>query len=385
MFLFNNKNISPQLLFPSHSDEDINILIGENGSGKSTLLNDLSKFYLSQNSNVIAIANTIYDKFNSRNPYFKILKSSVGKTLARNTIVNAFKILANDDLKRLRNVSNMLEYIGFDSIISLKLKGVNPEFKDKVIDSELPDEEKENLLYFLNRYVDREFYEENIVSINFKNENFEDIKNSYLLTMFLYEKQLKSLKLISGINIYLHKNNQHIPLNNASSGELTLVTSLIYLTSVITENSVILIDEPENSLHPKWQIEYIKKLSELFYFYQPKIIIATHSPLILNGAEVNSKKIKVFKGENGYFSLQENETTNVEEIYQDYFDITTPENRYISEYIIEKMNLLTTKDISINQFENLIHELKQNSYDDKQKIVLDGIIEMGREIFNDIN
>lgn len=385
MFLFNNENISPQLLFPSHSDEDINILIGENGSGKSTLLNDLSKFYLNQNLNVIAIANTIYDKFNSRNPYFKILKSSVGKTLARNTIVNAFKILANDDLKRLRNVSNMLEYIGFDSIISLKLKGVNPEFRDKVADSELPDDEKENLLYFLNRYIDREFHEENIVSINFKNENFEDIKNSYLLTMFLYEKQLKSLKLISGINIYLHKNNQHIPLNNASSGELTLVTSLIYLTSVITENSVILIDEPENSLHPKWQIEYIKRLNELFYFYQPKIVIATHSPLILNGAEVNSKKIKVFKGENGYFSLQENETTNVEEIYQDYFDITTPENRYISEYIIEKMNLLTAKDININQFEDLIHELKQNSYDDKQKIVLDGIIEMGREIFNDIN
>jgi hypothetical protein len=42
--------------------------------------------------------------------------------------------------------------------------------------------------------------------------------------------------------------------------------------------------------------------------------------LILNGAEVNSKKIKVFKGENGYFSLQENETTNVEEVNPVGFD-----------------------------------------------------------------
>ncbi|HEY1193916.1 AAA family ATPase [Flavobacterium sp.] len=384
MFIFDNKNIPSQLLLPSNSDEDINILIGENGSGKSTLLNDISKFHLGQNYNVIAIANTIYDKFNSRNPNFKILRSSIGKTLARNTIVNAFKILANDDLKRLRNIANTLEYIGFDPIISFKLKGVNADFRDKVIDSELPAEEKEILLYFLNRYVDREFYEESIVSINFNNEKFEDIKNSYLLTMFLYEKQLKSLKLISGINIYLHKNRQHIPLNKASSGELTLVTSLIYLTSVITENSVILIDEPENSLHPKWQIEYITRINDLFYFYQPKIIVATHSPLIINGAEMNSKNLKIFKGANGNFVLEPNEKINVEEIYQEYFDVTTPENRYLSENIIDKMNLLASKNIGLDEFSKEINNIQDNSYDEKQKKLLEEVLEMGKKIINDL-
>jgi hypothetical protein len=66
--------------------------------------------------------------------------------------------------------------------------------------------------------------------------------------------------------------------------------------------------------------ESIKSLQELFYSYQPKIVIATPSPLILNGAEVDSKKIKVFKGENGYFSLQENETPTIEEIISVGFD-----------------------------------------------------------------
>lgn len=384
MFIFDNNNIPSQLLLPSNSDEDINILIGENGSGKSTLLNDISKFHLGQNYNVIAIANTIYDKFNSRNPHFKILRSSVGKTLARNTIVNAFKILANDDLKRLRNIANTLEYIGFDPVISFKLKGINPDFRDKVIDSELPSEEKEILMYFLNRYVDREFYDENIVNINFNNEKFEDIKNSYLLTMFLYEKQLISLKLIRGIDIYLHKNNQHIPLNKASSGELTLVTSLIYLTSVITENSVILIDEPENSLHPKWQIEYITRINNLFYFYQPKIIVATHSPLIINGAEMNSQNLKIFKGTNGNFILELNEKINVEEIYQEYFDVTTPENRYLSENLIDKMNLLASKNIGLDEFLKEINNIQDNSYDEKQKKLLDEVLEMGKKIINDL-
>jgi len=384
MFIFDNKNIPFQLLLPSNSDEDINILIGENGSGKSTLLNDISKFHLGQNYNVIAIANTIYDKFNSRNPHFKILRSSLGKTLARNTIVNAFKILANDDLKRLRNIANTLEYIGFDPVISFKLNGVNPDFRDKVIDSELPGEEKEILMYFLNRYVDRQFYEEKIVNINFNNEKFEDIKNSYLLTMFLYEKQLKSLKLIRGIDIYLNKNNQHIPLNKASSGELTLVTSLIYLTSVITENSVILIDEPENSLHPKWQIEYITRINNLFYFYQPKIIVATHSPLIINGAEMNSQNLKIFKGTNGNFILELNEKINVEEIYQEYFDVTTPENRYLSENLIDKMNLLASKNIGLDEFSKEINNIQDNSYDEKQKKLLEEVLEMGKKIINDI-
>lgn len=170
----------------------------------------------------------------------------------------------------------------------------------------------------------------------------------------------------------------------ASSGEITLATTLIYITSIIKERSIILIDEPENSLHPKWQTEYIKRLSELFYYYQPKIVVASHSPLILNGAEVSNNNIKVFKGINGKFELHQNPTTNVEEIYQDYFDITTPENRYISEDIIEKINLLSSKEINEKEFEDYIQGLKNSSYDDKQKDALSGILLLGKEVVNEI-
>ena len=112
--------------------------------------------------------------------------------------------------------------------------------------------------------------------------------------------------------------------------------------------------------------------------------MATHSPLILNGAEISSNKINIFKGANGKFKLHENPTTNVEEIYQDFFNITTPENRFISEKIIEKMNLLSEQTISEQQFQNFIQEIKGNSYDNKQKDALDGVIELSKEVLQEI-
>ena len=383
MFFFFRKDIPPQLLTSSNTDEDINIIIGENGSGKSTLLNELAKFYLSGDANVIAIANSIYDKF-PYNKKLKVQRATYGKTLAKKIIKTALVNLANDELKRLNNVANTLTYIGFEPVIGLQLKGVDRDFRNKVVDSDLPSNEKENLLYFLNRFTDEEVKEGDILRINFTSNSFKDIRNSYIVTLFLYEKQLKSLKLVKGISIFLRKKGEDIPLLKASSGEITLATTLIYITSIITERSIILIDEPENSLHPKWQTEYIKRLSELFYYYQPKIVVATHSPLILNGAEVSSNKINVFKGVSGKFELHQNPTTNVEEIYQDFFDITTPENRFISEEIVEKMNLLSEKEISEEQFQTYIEDIKSTSYDEKQKEALDGVIELSKEMAQEI-
>lgn len=383
MFFFFRNDIPSELLITSNSDEDINILIGENGSGKSTLLNELAKYYLSGDSNVIAVANSIYDKF-TYSKKLKAQRAASGKSVAIKTIKNALINLANDDLKRMRQVANTLSYIGFDPVIGFQLKGIVKDFRDKVIASNLTGNEKEDLLYFLNRFTSDEVRNEDILRINFNADSFKDIRNSYIVTLFLYEKQLKSLKLISSINVYLRKERQDIPLLKASSGEITLATTLIYITSTIRERSIILIDEPENSLHPKWQIEYVRRLSELFYYYQPKIVVATHSPLILNGAGVNSNRINVFKGTKGKFELHQNTTTNVEEIYQDFFDVTTPENRYISEEIVDKMNLLSEKQINEQDFQSFIEEIKNNSYDEKQKQALDGVIELSKEVIKEI-
>lgn len=380
----NFENIPARLLLPSYTREDVSILIGENGGGKSQLLNDISQFYLSQEMDVIAIANSIYDKFTSRHKNFKSLRASSGKTLASKTIFETLRNIAGDDLKRIRNIANTLEYVGYDPVISFRIKGLNPYFDNEIKQSDLNRDQKEKFLSFLNRFVDQDSYNKELISINFYTEKFDDIKNSFLIQIFSHEKQLKSFKLIKGIEVFLSKKGELVPLKGASSGELSLITTLLYITSTITETTVILVDEPENSLHPKWQIDYIKKIDELFYLYEPKVVVATHSPLIINGAEINTQKVKIFKGLDGNFIFEEREKINIEEIYQGYFDVTTPENRFLSENIIDKINLLSLKKIGLDEFNEEIQEIQDNSYDERQKKMLDEVLEIGTKINNDL-
>lgn len=42
---------------------EVNFLVGVNGSGKSRLLNTIGQRYVKRNKNVIAISNTVFDKF----------------------------------------------------------------------------------------------------------------------------------------------------------------------------------------------------------------------------------------------------------------------------------------------------------------------------------
>ena len=72
-------------------------------------------------------------------------------------------------------------------------------------------------------------------------------------------------------------------LKRASSGQLGMATALLSLASEIQDGSLVLIDEPEISLHPEWQVKYIGLLLETFEAYQGcHFVIATHSPLVIS-------------------------------------------------------------------------------------------------------
>lgn len=378
MFFFNNENY--ELFENSTSDEDVSILVGINGSGKSRFLNDIAKHHLNRNKRVICIANTIYDKFTVKGNRAKLLKSSKGKNLAKHSISQVLNILENQNSKAFFGLSNVFNYIKFKSIIEFQIHNLNPDFRDILIDSDaFSNIEKEDLLYFLSRSYDHSLTNnESKFILDFEgNNDFDTSRNVFFLKILKYEYRLKKLKILKKIDISLVKDNITFPLNQASSGELTLISSLIFISVNIDDETVILIDEPENSLHPKWQIDYVKQLTELFYFYQPKIIIATHSPLIINGAELNLKNINIFKGQSyGQFIKQPKEIKNVEEIYDNYFDVTTPENRFVSQFVIEKFNLLSENKLAYVDFKNLINELIDNSYDEEQKQALKGILQL---------
>lgn len=62
-----------------------------------------------------------------------------------------------------------------------------------------------------------------------------------------------------------------------SNGEL----AFDYFQDNISEGTLVLLDEPENSLSPKFQKELAKMISDYTRFFGCQFIIATHSPFLL--------------------------------------------------------------------------------------------------------
>ena len=73
-------------------------------------------------------------------------------------------------------------------------------------------------------------------------------------------------------------------VRTSSNGE----TAFSYFTEQIKENAIYLLDEPENSLSVKLQIELAKFIEESVRFYGCQFIISTHSPFLLamKGAKI---------------------------------------------------------------------------------------------------
>jgi hypothetical protein len=69
---------------------------------------------------------------------------------------------------------------------------------------------------------------------------------------------------------------------NLSSGEQHMLVLLSELLFGIEANSLILIDEPEISLHVAWQQEFLRDLAKVSRIAAVDVLIATHSPQIIN-------------------------------------------------------------------------------------------------------
>lgn len=72
-----------------------------------------------------------------------------------------------------------------------------------------------------------------------------------------------------------------LDLSDLSSGEQNVIVMLYYLVFEYNNNKLLLIDEPEISLHVAWQYQYIEELEEILELNDGQAIIATHSPQII--------------------------------------------------------------------------------------------------------
>ena len=75
--------------------------------------------------------------------------------------------------------------------------------------------------------------------------------------------------------------NGFIDLSLLSSGEQNEVVMLYTLVFNVRDDSMLLIDEPENSLHVLWQKKFMRTIEEVSTVKNLFVIVATHSPQII--------------------------------------------------------------------------------------------------------
>ena len=143
-------------------------------------------------------------------------------------------------------------------------------------------------------------------------------------------------------------------IDELSTGEKTLLSKVLYLYFRDYKDKIILIDEPELSLHPSWQNKVLKIYENFAKQNNCQIIIATHSPHIIASAK-NEYLRFLIKNEEGKIEAIENITAYGRDI----------------EWVLEQMGVTDTRVPKITKRFNEIQELINNQEFDKAESALD--------------
>ena len=156
--------------------------------------------------------------------------------------------------------------------------------------------------------------------------------------------------------IFENSAGEEFDINDLSSGEKQLFLRTLSIKMLEPNNSIILIDEPELSLHPKWQqriIEVYKKIGE-----NNQIIVATHSPHIL-GSVSNENIFILYRNVNGKI-----EAKTGDELDSSYGQ---PVERVLKDIMGLKSVRTPKIDRDIQELRKLVDEDKYNTEEFKEK------------------
>ncbi len=147
----------------------------------------------------------------------------------------------------------------------------------------------------------------------------------------------------SRMPVFRNKTGKEFDINGLSSGEKQLFFRIMALKMFEANNSVILVDEPEISLHPAWQQKILKVYEKIGENNQ--VIVATHSPHIIASTPKENVKILTRKEENGTFQVI------------DYNDIHVAKGAPAERILKDIMGLSTTRDPEIQGKIDFLWEL----------------------------
>lgn len=208
----------------------------------------------------------------------------------------------------------------------------------------------------------------NSILVNFSTQNIERLSednSEYLEQVRQYNliNILRKLQIVTSYEIKVYKiNGGEFNFYEASSGEACILSAMLGLIPMIEDDCLVLIDEPEISLHPSWQSRYIALLSRIFSnFNGCHIIIASHSHFLVTDLPPNCSSVIVLqnKGYNISGELLDEPTFgwSAEDILLNVFQVPSTRNYYLSQKISRSLELIAERQMNTLEFKMLQSEL----------------------------
>ena len=353
---------------------DLIVLAGINGSGKTRVLESvldffykIEMFYKSQNKIELfyeEIENESIKTAGNIDVFYNELKNGAKGAFLSPKYLEIKKIL-----KKFPKIIYVPTEINFQ-----KVQKAQTNFKKEysfinIVDSY---EIKDIPSYIATRISKVANEEENLTMGQVRKKVFAEI-NGIFEILELDVKLSEISKDENSMPIFTDSSGKKFGINELSSGEKQLFLRTLAIKMLEPENSIIMIDEPELSLHPKWQqkiIDVYKKIGK-----NNQIILATHSPHILGSVE-KENIILLVKNKNGAVEVRTGENfgnsygQTKERILEDIMGLETDRNPSVYELLNQVKEMVKNDNYESFEFERKYSKIKDILGEDDRDLFL---------------
>ena len=333
-------------------------------------------------------------------PYYKYVGAHVNGNLISSSAI-AFRLLfaLNEqmDNRQRQNICSILDFIGYDHRISLSYSLVMKSKKSgdaREVISQRVEKDREYRNFSKQEKNEKiiqlyKFYNQKASSNKIRYDYHIDFdsdspsKESFDELQYIYK--LKQYDLVNSANVIFHKQECNITSEDMSSGEFAILSTVLSISAAADNpHTLVLLDEPELSLHPNWQMTLIDNLERALANQVCHMIVATHSHMLVSDLPVKRSFVtQLEKDEKGNLNATAiSECTygwSAEEVLLKVFKTATDRNRYFGERIgrlLEKMgnNSIQPKEVT-DELKELQEISKHLSDIDPMKTILNTIVE----------